>query len=211
MSPDATHTATSPPGEPMLRPMSAETMKMPEPIMDPATSITASSSDSPCLSPASAAGAGGAARCESVVVMVLCGRGVVRAPDGRPCAGKERICSEHTRGAATKKARPRKPPPGPVRRPPRQRAGVLHHHGRVRRGQRHGGRLHDGCARLVRHRAVARGLHGDVRRDHQRHDGHQLDEDVHRRAGGVLERVAHGVAGHGRLVLRRAFVDASRR
>src|SRR5512145_1526427 len=36
--------------------------------------------------------------------------------------------------------------------------------------------------------------------EYQRHDTHQLDQDVHRRPRGVLERIAHGVADDGRLV-----------
>jgi len=40
----------------------------------------------------------------------------------------------------------------------------------------------------------------DQRSDHQRDDGHELDQDVHRRTGGVLERIAHGIAYHGCLV-----------
>src|SRR5690606_13102406 len=38
------------------------------------------------------------------------------------------------------------------------------------------------------------------RGEDQRHDRHHLDHDVHGRAGGVLERIAHGVADHRRLV-----------
>src|SRR5215213_8327191 len=38
----ATHTAISPPGEFIVRAMSADTMKMPEPIIDPTTSKVAS-------------------------------------------------------------------------------------------------------------------------------------------------------------------------
>ena len=33
--------------------------------------------------------------------------------------------------------------------------------------------------------------------DDNRHDGHELDQDVQRRTGGVLERVTDGVADHG--------------
>jgi len=36
--------------------------------------------------------------------------------------------------------------------------------------------------------------------DQQRHDIDDLDERIDRRAGGILVRVADGVAGHGRLV-----------
>src|SRR5690348_9328346 len=42
MMPVTIHATRSQPGEPSLRPMSAETMKMPDPIIDPATSIVAS-------------------------------------------------------------------------------------------------------------------------------------------------------------------------
>ncbi len=34
---------------------------------------------------------------------------------------------------------------------------------------------------------------GDERGDDEGDDGHQFDEDVHRRAGGILEGIAHGV------------------
>src|SRR3954454_24997859 len=59
----ATHTAISPPGEFIVRAMSAETMKMPEPIIDPTTSMVASSRLRLRLKPASelvSAAAGGA-------------------------------------------------------------------------------------------------------------------------------------------------------
>ena len=42
VSPAISHTSSSMPGEPTWRAMSAETMKTPEPIMDPATSAVAS-------------------------------------------------------------------------------------------------------------------------------------------------------------------------
>jgi hypothetical protein len=45
------HTTNSHPGEPTWRAMSAETMKMPEPIIDPATIIVESSSPSPRMNP----------------------------------------------------------------------------------------------------------------------------------------------------------------
>ena len=38
-----------------------------------------------------------------------------------------------------------------------------------------------------------------------RHDGHELDEDIDRGTGGVLERVADGVADDGGLMRVRAF------
>jgi len=43
------------------------------------------------------------------------------------------------------------------------------------------------------------------RHDHQRDDVDDLDQRVHRGAGGVLVRVAHGVAGDGGLVRFRTF------
>src|SRR3989338_8796936 len=43
------------------------------------------------------------------------------------------------------------------------------------------------------------------RDNQQRDDVDDLDERVDRRAGGVLVGIAHGVAGHGRLVRVRAF------
>ncbi len=45
------------------------------------------------------------------------------------------------------------------------------------------------------------------RRDGQAHQAGEFDENVHRRAGSVLERVAHGVAGNGGLVRVGAFVE----
>src|SRR5512141_15028 len=42
MTPAATHASMSQSGDPTVREISAETMKMPDPIMDPATSIVAS-------------------------------------------------------------------------------------------------------------------------------------------------------------------------
>src|SRR3989304_8493687 len=42
-------------------------------------------------------------------------------------------------------------------------------------------------------------------RDDQRDNRHKFDQNVHRRAGGVLERVAHGVAHHSRLMSGRAL------
>lgn len=39
----------------------------------------------------------------------------------------------------------------------------------------------------------------EVLREDEGDDGHELHEDVEGRAGGVLERVTHGVANHGRL------------
>ena len=45
----------------------------------------------------------------------------------------------------------------------------------------------------------------DRREDQQRHEVHHLDERVERRAGGVLERVADGVADDGGLVGVRAL------
>src|SRR5436190_1404284 len=47
---------------------------------------------------------------------------------------------------------------------------------------------------------------GNVRCDHQGNDGHQLDEDIHRRAGSILERVADRVAGYRGLVRFALFV-----
>src|SRR4051812_30611931 len=41
-TPETTHAINSQKGEPMVREMSAETMKIPEPIIEPATSIVAS-------------------------------------------------------------------------------------------------------------------------------------------------------------------------
>src|SRR3982750_2504194 len=41
-TPDATHAISSQKGEPTVREISAETMKMPDPIIEPATSIVAS-------------------------------------------------------------------------------------------------------------------------------------------------------------------------
>nr|GMD82800.1 inorganic pyrophosphatase [Ipomoea batatas] len=41
---------------------------------------------------------------------------------------------------------------------------------------------------------------GEEGREHERLDGHELDEDVQRRAGCVLERVADSVTNNGRLV-----------
>ena len=40
---------------------------------------------------------------------------------------------------------------------------------------------------------------------HNAHHAHQFDEDVQRRAAGVLERVADGVANHCSLVVLRTF------
>ena len=49
ISPVTTQIISSPPGEFICRAMSADTMKIPEPIMEPTTSMVASSSDSPRL------------------------------------------------------------------------------------------------------------------------------------------------------------------
>ena len=46
----------------------------------------------------------------------------------------------------------------------------------------------------------------EQRREHQRDRREQLDQHVQRRAGGVLERIADGVADDGRLVRRRSFL-----
>ena len=43
------------------------------------------------------------------------------------------------------------------------------------------------------------------RGEHQRHNGHQLNKNVDRRAGGVLKGIAYGVANHGSLMGFRAF------
>ena len=45
----------------------------------------------------------------------------------------------------------------------------------------------------------------EERRKHERLDGHKLDQDVVGRAGGVLQRVADGVADDGRPVALRAL------
>ena len=46
----------------------------------------------------------------------------------------------------------------------------------------------------------------DERRgEYQRHDCHDLDEDVHGRTGGVLEGISHRVTDHRRLVVVSAF------
>ncbi len=45
------------------------------------------------------------------------------------------------------------------------------------------------------------------RDEQERDDAHQLDEDVQRRAGGVLQGVAHGVADDGGRVLVGALFD----
>ena len=42
--------------------------------------------------------------------------------------------------------------------------------------------------------------HDEQRAEGQRDDRHEVDEDVHRRTGGILERVADGVADNGSLV-----------
>ena len=42
--------------------------------------------------------------------------------------------------------------------------------------------------------------HDEQRGERQRDDGHEVDEDVHGRAGGILERIAHGIAHDSRLV-----------
>jgi len=46
-APVTAHTKSSQPGDPTNRPMSAETMKIPDPIIEPATSIVESSKPSP--------------------------------------------------------------------------------------------------------------------------------------------------------------------
>ena len=43
------------------------------------------------------------------------------------------------------------------------------------------------------------------RGEHQRHNGHQLNKNVDRRARGVLKGIAYGVANHGSLMGFRAF------
>ena len=40
----------------------------------------------------------------------------------------------------------------------------------------------------------------EQRREYQIHNAHELDKDVQSRAGGILERIAHGVADNGGLV-----------
>src|SRR5688572_846897 len=52
MTPAAIHASMSQSGDPTLREMSAETMKMPDPIIDPATSIVASVSVMALTNPA---------------------------------------------------------------------------------------------------------------------------------------------------------------
>ena len=48
-------------------------------------------------------------------------------------------------------------------------------------------------------------LHNQQRCDDQRYDGHQLDQDIHGRAGGILERIAHGIANNRRFMRIGAF------
>ena len=43
------------------------------------------------------------------------------------------------------------------------------------------------------------------RRYHQADNRHHVDQDVHRRTGGVLERIAHGIADHGGLSTAQRF------
>src|SRR5262245_31031388 len=48
--PEIAQAARSHPGEPVTRPLSAETMKMPDPIMEPTTRVVASRRPIPCSS-----------------------------------------------------------------------------------------------------------------------------------------------------------------
>ncbi len=57
-APVTSHTTNSQPAEPTWREMSAETMKMPEPIIEPATIMVESSRPRPWTNFASAGGAG---------------------------------------------------------------------------------------------------------------------------------------------------------
>mmetsp|Transcript_28123 Transcript_28123/g.68250 ORF Transcript_28123/g.68250 Transcript_28123/m.68250 type:complete len:214 (+) Transcript_28123:330-971(+) len=68
------------------------------------------------------------------------------------------------------------------------------HHDEVGDDRRHGagGEASDQPAAVVDRE--------EERREHDGEDGHQLHQNVERGAGGVLERVAHRVAGDGRLV-----------
>ena len=56
--PVTSQTTSNQPGEPTCRAMIEETMKMPEPIIDPATSMVESSKPSPLTNLLSAAGGG---------------------------------------------------------------------------------------------------------------------------------------------------------
>src|ERR1700676_257914 len=60
MRPVITHAASNPPVDPALRAMSAETMKMPEPIIDPTTIVVESNKPSPRTKPEESASAGSA-------------------------------------------------------------------------------------------------------------------------------------------------------
>ena len=49
---------------------------------------------------------------------------------------------------------------------------------------------------IALHQTIGNGQTGYDDRDH----AHQLDQDVERRAGGILERIADGVSYHGSLM-----------
>src|SRR5215813_10433056 len=57
-----------------------------------------------------------------------------------------------------------------------------------------------GAARPLRRSPLLAETSTEKRREDESDDGHQLDEDVHARPRGVLERIPHGVANHRGLV-----------
>ena len=59
----------------------------------------------------------------------------------------------------------------------------------------------------TRRSGAGRDASGQKRRDHQAHDGHHVDQDVHRGTRRVLERIAHGVAHHHRVMRLRALAS----
>src|SRR5438876_3645419 len=87
-----TQVRMSPPAEPTWRAMSADTMKMPEPIIDPATIIVESSSPSPRMNPvdlSSTPTAGWAIDLASRVVVARpeAGQSVTQTPGGAQPGG----------------------------------------------------------------------------------------------------------------------------
>src|SRR4051812_23047508 len=101
ISPVRTQTPSSQPDEPTSRAISAETMKMPEPIMAPATSMVASNSPSRFWKPASTSAAG----VRAVMLMGGSGLGVGRGVGldvhrGYPRRRSERLQPARTQGPA---------------------------------------------------------------------------------------------------------------
>src|SRR5689334_18240845 len=78
MTPVSSQTAISQPGAPTSRAISAETTKMPEPIIDPATSIVASNRPRRFWKPASGAAAAGPSSGVMVLLMATSPLGLQR-------------------------------------------------------------------------------------------------------------------------------------